>query len=130
MQLLWDFIRRTFYMSVFIIPLPIGSYTIHNGSSAMAALVSYLVLSLFIPFFYFRSPKSGFGLQHDVRVKPLAYILAYFIVQAITYLIFSQVELTMLWSLPTIGRDIVFIIVMYIQVLSSVILGCGVSRIF
>lgn len=129
MQLLWDFIRRTFYMSVFIIPIPIGSYTIHNGSSAMVALVSYLVLSLCMPFFYLRSPKSGFGINHDVRVRPFAYVLGYLTVQVITYFAFSNVELTQLWLLPTIGRDIVFIIVMYIQVLSSLLVGFLISKI-
>lgn len=123
MQLLWDFIRRTFYLSVFIIPIPIGSYTIHNGSSAMVALVSYIVLSICMPMFYLRSNKSGFGENHDVRISPLAYFLGYALVQIVTLALFNNLDLIYLWTLPTIVRDIVFMIVMYLQVLGAVGIG-------
>ena len=47
---LWrDLIRQCVFMSFFIIPIPIGSYTIHSGSSAAVALISYIVLSFVIP---------------------------------------------------------------------------------
>lgn len=130
MQTLWDFIRRTFYLSVFIIPIPIGSYTIHNGSSAMAALVSYVTLSFLIPFFYLRSSKSGFGIDKSIRIKPYVYWLGFTIVEGGTYLAFSHVELSTLWQLPTIGRDIAFIIIMYIQLLASLLVASIINKAF
>ena len=48
-------------MCFFIIPIPIGAYTIHNGSSAVVALVSYTVLSFLVPWAYLGSAEARFG---------------------------------------------------------------------
>ncbi len=115
MDILLDIFRRSCYLSIFIIPIPIGAYTIHNGSSATVALVSYLLLAFFIPFFYLRSEKSGF-VERKKRIKPILYIIGLALIQALTYAVFSHIDLDFLWNLPTIGRDIAFGIVMYFQV--------------
>lgn len=37
-----DILRQCVFMCFFIIPIPIGAYTIHSGSSAVVAMVSYV----------------------------------------------------------------------------------------
>lgn len=106
---------RTFYLSFFTILIPLGAYTIHNGSSAVAAMVSYLGLSFFIPFLYLGSSKSGFGTPQR-RIKRLYYVLAWILGQFITYQLFVYIEPSFIWELPSVGRDIVFVIIMYVQV--------------
>lgn len=127
MNVLRDIWVRTLYMSIFIMLIPIGAYTIHTGSSAMVALCSYILLSICIPFWYTRSSESVFG-PHEKRIYPITYIIGWACVQGITYAIFSHVDLTMLWSLSTIGRDIVFIVAMYMQVVTSLMIGYLISR--
>ena len=47
---LWkDVCKQALYMSFFTILIPIGAYTIHSGSSAVVAAVSYGFLSTVIP---------------------------------------------------------------------------------
>ena len=48
-------------MCFFIIPIPIGAYTIHSGSSAVVAMVSYVFLSLVIPVAYVGCHDATFG---------------------------------------------------------------------
>lgn len=127
MSALQDIWKRTLYMSIFIMLIPIGAYTIHTGSSAVVALVSYVLLSICIPFWYTRSKDSGFG-NENIRVRPLNYIGGWVLIHALTFAIFAHMDLSMLWGLSTIGRDIVFIIAMYIQVVCSLIVGYGLSR--
>lgn len=122
MQTLWDITRRVFYLSVFIIPIPIGAYTIHNGSSAMAALVAYVLLSLFMPFFYLSSEKSGFG-PNQFRIRRFMYWLGWILVQIVTAISFQALTLDILWNLPSVGRDITFILVMYFQILIAMMSG-------
>lgn len=126
MKVLTDILGRTLFMSFFIILLPIGAYTIHNGSSAMAAAFSYAVLSVCIPFFYLTSSRSGFG-PSEKRANRWIYILMWFLIQVGTYGIFMVFDLTWLWELPTIGRDVVFILIMYCQVAMGLWLAYGVS---
>lgn len=122
MKVLTDILRRTLYMSFFIILVPLGAYTIHNGSSAMVALVSYLVLSLLVPVAYLSSKRSGFG-PEEKRVGRIYYILGWFIVQLATYQSFFVGDFAFLWALPSVGRDIAFVIVMYLQVSLSLVVG-------
>lgn len=122
MDIISDIFRRSIYLSIFIIPIPIGAYTIHNGSSAAVALISYLALAFLIPFFYLRSEKSGFG-EKKRRIKPVLYIISFAIIEALTYLVFSHIDLEFLWNLPTIGRDFAFGIVMYFQVSFALIIA-------
>lgn len=109
-------------MSFFIILVPLGAYTIHNGSSAMVALVSYLVLSLLVPVAYLSSKRSGFG-PEEKRVGRIYYILGWFLVQLATYQSFFVGDFAFLWALPSVGRDIAFVIVMYLQVSLSLVVG-------
>lgn len=44
-----DILRQSVFMCIFIVLIPIGAYTIHSGSSAIVAVVSYLFLSLVVP---------------------------------------------------------------------------------
>lgn len=122
MKVLLDIMGRTLYMSFFIILVPLGAYTIHNGSSAMVALVSYLVLSLLVPLAYLSSARSGFG-PEEKRVGRIFYILGWVIVQLATYQTFFVGDFAFLWALPSVGRDIAFVIVMYIQVTLSLTAG-------
>ena len=122
MKVLTDILRRTLYMSFFIILVPLGAYTIHNGSSAMVALVSYLVLSLLVPVAYLSSKRSGFG-PEEKRVGRIYYILGWFLVQLATYQSFFVGDFAFLWALPSVGRDIAFVIVMYLQVSHSLVVG-------
>lgn len=110
-----DLLKRAFFLCLYIIPVPLGAYTIHNGSSAVVALVSYIVLSLAIPCFYLSSPKSGFG-KEEKRVAPFVYVITWALAQGVTYLGTIHLNLSELWAISTIGRDIVFAIVMYFQV--------------
>lgn len=127
MQTFKDILGRTFFMCFFIILIPIGAYTIHNGSSATVALTSYLMLSLGIPLLYLSSSKSGFGPEQK-RVRRWAYIVGWLIIQGLTYQLFSFLELTFLWKWPTVGRDVAFVAVMFGQVLLSLLSGYGLSR--
>ena len=117
-----DILRRSIYLSIFIIPIPIGAYTIHNGSSATVALVSYLLLAFLIPFFYLRSEKSGFG-SSKKRIIPILYWVGLVLVQGLTFLVFSHIDLDFLWNLSTIGRDFAFGVLMYGQVSSALIIA-------
>ena len=51
----------------------------------------------------------------------------WFLIQVGTYGIFMAFDLTWLWELPTIGRDVVFILIMYCQVVLGLWLAYGVS---
>ena len=42
MNILIDICKRSFYLNLFIVVIPIIAYMIHNGSSATVALVWYL----------------------------------------------------------------------------------------
>lgn len=128
MKVLADIMVRTLYMSFFIILVPLGAYTIHNGSSATVALVSYLVLSICIPLFYLSSKRSGFG-PKELRIGRILYVVAWLSVQVLTYKSFFVGDFSFLWNLPTIGRDIAFIVVMYVQVVLSLSISYGLTRI-
>ncbi len=52
MNILIDICKRSIYLNIFIVVIPIIAYMIHNGSSAMVALVWYLLLSLIMPWAY------------------------------------------------------------------------------
>lgn len=127
MNTLIDIVKRTFYMSFFIMIIPLGAYTIHTGSSAMVAMISYLVLSILVPVAFVRSKDSSFG-KGEHAIAPWLYIVGWLIVQALTYTVFPMLDLSMLWSLSTIGRDISFLCIMYVQVALSLMIAYGLSR--
>ena len=52
MNTLMDICKRSVYLNLFIVVIPIIAYMIHNGSSATIALVWYLLLSLIMPWAY------------------------------------------------------------------------------
>lgn len=125
--LLWDLMRRAFYLCLYIIPIPLGAYTIHNGSSAMVALISYMVLSVCIPFFYLTSEKSGFA-SDNKRIQRFLYIASWLLVQASTYAIAQWLPLDYIWNLSTVGRDILFAFIMYGQICFALLGGYLLSR--
>lgn len=115
-------------MNIFIVAIPVISYMIHNGSSATVALVWYLLLSLCIPWAYLSFKASTFGAENK-RINRLIYVLCWAVIQFATYkLMFLGLDLNWLWGLPSIGRDIIFLVGMYGQVTIVLIIAYLISQ--
>ena len=115
-----DICKRSVYLNLFIVVIPIIAYMIHNGSSATVALVWYLLLSLIMPLAYLSFKSSTFG--DGKSISRIAYVVSWIIIHGISYKgIFLGVDLSMLWSWPTAGRDVAFLVAMYIGVTISLI---------
>ena len=111
MNILIDICRRSFYLNLFIVVIPIIAYMIHNGSSANVALVWYLLLSLCMPWAYLSFKSSTFG--EGKSISRIAYVVSWVVVHGISYKgIFLGIDLSMLWGWPTVGRDIAFLLAM------------------
>lgn len=125
-----DVLRQCLFMCLFIIPIPIGAYTIHNGSSAVVAAVSFLVLSLGVPWVYVGMEEATFG-PRQWRITRLVFTLIWVIALlcgAIGWLELDEWwKAAYIWDWPTIGRDIVFIVGMYAFVAVTMILSCRIS---
>ena len=127
MNTLMDIFKRSVYLNLFIVVIPIIAYMIHNGSSATVALVWYLLLSLIMPWAYLSFKSSTFG--DGKSISRIAYVVSWIIIHGISYKgIFLGVDLSMLWSWPTAGRDVAFLVAMYIGVTISLILAYGLTR--
>lgn len=127
MNTLMDICKRSIYLNLFIVVIPIIAYMIHNGSSAMVALVWYLLLSLIMPWAYLSFKSSTFG--DGKSISRIAYVVCWIIIHGISYKgIFLGVDLSMLWGWPTAGRDVAFLVAMYIGVTISLILAYGLTR--
>ena len=127
MNTLIDICKRSIYLNIFIVVIPIIAYMIHNGSSAMVALVWYLLLSLIMPWAYLSFKSSTFG--EGKSISRIAYFISWIIIHGISYKgIFLGIDLSMLWSWPTVGRDVAFLVAMYIGVTISLILAYGLTR--
>ena len=127
MNTLMDICKRSIYLNLFIVVIPIIAYMIHNGSSATVALVWYLLLSLIMPLAYLSFKSSTFG--DGKSISRIAYVVSWIIIHGISYKgIFLGVDLSMLWSWPTAGRDVAFLVAMYIGVTISLILAYGLTR--
>ena len=127
MNTLMDICKRSIYLNLFIVVIPIIAYMIHNGSSATVALVWYLLLSLIMPWAYLSFKSSTFG--DGKSISRIAYVVSWIIIHGISYKgIFLGVDLSMLWGWPTAGRDVAFLIAMYIGVTISLILAYGLTR--
>ena len=127
MNTLIDICKRSIYLNIFIVVIPIIAYMIHNGSSATVALVWYLLLSLIIPWAYLSFKSSTFG--DGKSISRIAYVVSWIIIHGISYKgIFLGVDLSMLWSWPTAGRDVAFLVAMYIGVTISLIFAYGLTR--
>ena len=127
MNTLMDICKRSIYLNLFIVVIPIIAYMIHNGSSATVALVWYLLLSLIMPWAYLSFKSSIFG--DGKSISRIAYVVSWIIIHGISYKgIFLGVDLSMLWGWPTAGRDVAFLIAMYIGVTISLILAYGLTR--
>ncbi|WP_295826314.1 hypothetical protein [uncultured Veillonella sp.] len=127
MNTLIDICKRSIYLNIFIVVIPIIAYMIHNGSSAMVALVWYLLLSLIMPWAYLSFKSSTFG--DGKPISRIAYVICWIIIHGISYKgIFLGVDLSMLWSWPTAGRDVAFLVAMYIGVTISLIFAYGLTR--
>jgi len=122
-----DICKRSVYLNLFIVVIPIIAYMIHNGSSATVALVWYLLLSLIMPLAYLSFKSSTFG--DGKSISRIAYVVSWIIIHGISYKgIFLGVDLSMLWSWPTAGRDVAFLVAMYIGVTISLLLAYGLTR--
>lgn len=125
-----DILRQCVFLCFFIIPIPIGAYTIHNGSSAVVALVSYTVLSLFIPWAYLGSRDASFGTEKK-KISRTAFVIMWIALSGL-FALFSAFmgdiwRVSSFWEWPTIGRDVLFIIGMYGKVSVTMLLAYGVS---
>ena len=115
-------------MNIFIVAIPVISYMIHNGSSATVALVWYLLLSLCIPWAYLSFKASTFGAENK-RINRIIYVLGWAVIQFVTYkLMFLGLDLNWLWGLPSVGRDIIFLVGMYGQVTIVLIIAYLISQ--
>ncbi len=125
-----DVIRQCVFMCFFIIPIPIGAYTIHNGSSAAVALISYGVLSLGIPWCYLGSKEAAFGPQNR-RISRMTFCLMWLIVSLALGAFSSCMDdiwrSSPFWEWPTVGRDVVFIFGMYGTICLIMLLSYGMS---
>lgn len=127
MNTLIDICKRSIYLNIFIVVIPIIAYMIHNGSSATVALVWYLLLSLVMPWAYLSFKSSAFG--DGKSISRIAYVISWIIIHGISYKgIFLGIDLSMLWSWPTVGRDVAFLVAMYIGVTISLLLAYGLTR--
>lgn len=127
MNTLIDICKRSIYLNIFIVVIPIIAYMIHNGSSATVALVWYLLLSLIMPWAYLSFKSSTF--DGGKSISRIAYVISWIIIHGISYKgIFLGVDLSMLWGWPTAGRDVAFLVAMYIGVTISLILAYGLTR--
>ena len=128
MNTILDICKRSRYMNIFIVAIPVISYMIHNGSSATVALVWYLLLSLCIPWAYLSFKASTFGAENK-RINRIIYVLGWAVIQFATYkLMFLGVDLNWLWGLPSVGRDIIFLVGMYGQVTIVLIIAYLISQ--
>lgn len=128
MNTILDICKRSLYMNIFIVAIPVISYMIHNGSSATVALVWYLLLSLCIPWAYLSFKASTFGAENK-RINRIIYVLGWAVLQFATYkLMFLGVDLNWLWGLPSVGRDIIFLVGMYGQVTIVLIIAYLISQ--
>lgn len=128
MNTILDICKRSLYMNIFIVAIPVISYMIHNGSSATVALVWYLLLSLCIPWAYLSFKASTFGAEKK-RINRIIYVLGWAVIQFATYkLMFLGVDLNWLWGLPSVGRDIIFLVGMYGQVTIVLIIAYLISQ--
>ena len=128
MNTLLDICKRSLYMNIFIVAIPVISYMIHNGSSATVALVWYLLLSLCIPWAYLSFKASTFGAENK-RINRIIYVLGWAVIQFATYkLMFLGLDLNWLWGLPSVGRDIIFLVGMYGQVTIVLIMAYLISQ--
>lgn len=128
MNTILDICKRSLYMNIFIVAIPVISYMIHNGSSATVALVWYLLLSLCIPWAYLSFKASTFGAENK-RINRIIYVLGWAVIQFATYkLMFLGVDLNWLWGLSAVGRDIIFLVGMYGQVTIVLIIAYLISQ--
>lgn len=128
MNTILDICKRSLYMNIFIVAIPVISYMIHNGSSATVALVWYLLLSLCIPWAYLSFKASTFGAENK-RINRIIYVLGWAVIQFATYkLMFLGLDLNWLWGLPSVRRDIIFIVGMYGQVTIVLIIAYLISQ--
>lgn len=128
MNTILDICKRSLYMNIFIVAIPVISYMIHNGSSATVALVWYLLLSLCIPWAYLSFKASTFGAENK-RINRIIYVMGWAVIQFATYkLMFLGLDLNWLWGLPSVGRDIIFLVGMYGQVTIVLIIAYLISQ--
>lgn len=128
MNTILDICKRSLYMNIFIVAIPVISYMIHNGSSATVALVWYLLLSLCIPWSYLSFKASTFGAENK-QINRIIYVLGWAVIQFATYkLMFLGLDLNWLWGLPSVGRDIIFLVGMYGQVTIVLIIAYLISQ--
>ena len=128
-----DIFKQSLYMSFFTVLIPIGAYTIHSGSSAVVALVSYIFLSFWVPCAYVGMEGAAFGTS-DQRISRTAYSVAWLVAMAVLAGLIKYGSLFWqgygFWNWPTVGRDLVFMALMYINLCVNLSLAYLFSRLF
>ncbi len=56
-----NFWRHVLWLSVIIVPIPAGAFAVHTPDSLLACFLSYTILALLVPFFYFSFQRAGYG---------------------------------------------------------------------
>lgn len=56
-----DFWRQALWLSVCIVPIPAGAFAVHTPDALLVCVLSYTLLALLIPFFYFSVQRAGYG---------------------------------------------------------------------
>ena len=125
-----DILRQSVFMCIFIVLIPIGAYTIHSGSSAIVAVVSYLFLSLVVPTAYVGAQDAVFGRERG-RIRRWVVVLVWLFMLALKVAV--KVYLGSYWKAapfsecPPFGRDIVFILAMYAEMSLVMLVSYGLS---
>ena len=57
-----NFWRQVLWLSVIIVPIPAGAFAVHTPDSLLACFLSYTILALLVPFFYFSFQRAGYGM--------------------------------------------------------------------
>lgn len=62
-----DFFRQALWLSVLVIPIPAGAFAVHTPDSLAVSFLSFTLLSVLVPFFYFQTQKTGYGAEEGTR---------------------------------------------------------------
>lgn len=126
-----DVLRQCVFLCFFIIPIPIGAYTIHSGSSAVVAIVSYVFLSLVMPLAYVGCQDADFGSSHG-RIRRWILALVWLVVFAGIGLFTAYMgrywKMAPFWQWPTVARDLVLIPAMYLEVTLTMLAAYVLSQ--
>ncbi len=62
-----DFFRQALWLSAVIVPIPAAAFSVHTPNAVMVSLLSFLILGMAVPFFYFLIRGRGYGAEYGQR---------------------------------------------------------------